>query len=176
MDATKKSASQIKREAIQAKKESGKRKAGREAGGAGGSKRHKHAAFSGDRRDKSASTGFHGFRSAGPEQGPGSVADLPPRQKKKIDKPKHLKRKLMAAQELVEARAEGAESIAAALADEQKKLEEKKKEAKDKFYELCKTLVGLDKWDDEKQSIYDKLVNEKGEYTHVATDASHGWC
>lgn len=76
----------------------------------------------------------------------------------------------------MEEKAEGAEQLAAELEEEQKQLELKKTEAKDKFYELCKTLVGVDKWDDEKQGIYDKLVQEKGEEVHTGWRCRSGQC
>ena len=43
------------------------------------------------------------------------------------------------------------------------KLDERKVEAKEKFYTLCKSLVGEEKWNEEKQAIYEKLNNEKSD-------------
>ena len=100
MDATKKSTSQLKRETSQAKKEFGKRKAGREGGGSvssassggGGNKRPKYS-HAGENRKKQAKFGNQS-RSTGAAAGAGAGTGFPPKQKKKIDKPKHLKRKL----------------------------------------------------------------------------------
>jgi hypothetical protein len=197
MDATKKSGSQVKKEASLAKRENNKRKAeggfrtssssSSSGGGGGGYKKQKYSAAESKKR-----SGNFGSRSYKPEGAGGAGAagssstgsasasasvnsssssgsgtpNLPPKQKKKIDKPKHLKRKLEQAQEQVTANAEGAESIAAALESQQHVLIEKKQEAVDKFYQLCRTLVGEEKWDKEKQDVYDKLLKEGGGQTN----------
>lgn len=170
MDATKKSASQIKREASQEKRESGKRKSVGSAGGAAGNKRPR---FNSDNRtpnnrtanNRNSTKNIRHPNSTGERDGEvGTRSDrFPPKQKKKIDKPKHLKRKLQKA-EVEAGAAEGAGAAALlVLQQEQAQLEQKKAEAKDKFYQLCRTLVGEDKWDAEKQAVYDSLVKEKGE-------------
>ena len=45
------------------------------------------------------------------------------------------------------------------------KFDERRVEAKKKFYTSCKSLAGEEKWNEEKQAIYEKLINEKSDVT-----------
>jgi hypothetical protein len=170
MDATKKSASQLKREASQAKREYGKRKSEGGAANSGQKRpRHSHDSSSGSRNNKKPkiSSGNHSSTSKEAGWAGGRSDNFAPKQKKKIDKPKHLKRKLQQAETEANAETDAEKELAQAkmkaIQEQQRVLEEKKGEAKDKFYQLCRTLVGEDKWNDEKQATYDQLVKEKGE-------------
>lgn len=157
MDATKKSSSQLKREANQAKREYRKRSGDSLEPSLGGSSSKKRVKYS---------PGNSGYRNRPTKtdniKTTSEVVHVPPKQQKKINKPKHLKRKLAQAEaNMTEgAAAESAEVLA--LRREQEQLDKEKAEAKEKFFLLCKSLVGEDKWDDNKQATYDKLIKEKG--------------
>jgi hypothetical protein len=129
-------------------------------GGARGAKRPRHAAGSRKPPQKSGHPKAGAGAGAAAGDGERRSDNFPPKQKKKIDKPKHLKRKIAQAQ--AQDQDESAAAAVLALTQEQEQLEQKKADAKEKFYQLCRTLVGEDKWDDEKQAIYDNLVKEKG--------------